>query len=127
MVKKKNPPLNILSPKQLEHRVVLPGLWSAWCSPRLVSLLRTHQRFAGHSFDDGVKHLLGQAQQRGATVHDGFVCIILERGERKRHMSGTASTWTRGSSLLSLCDCCVQIRSATDLGGSVHSIHVFGT
>ena len=57
-----------------------------WCDLRdSLNILGTHQRRAGHSLHHGVKHLLGQAQQRGATVHDGLVCIVLEQG--RRHVS----------------------------------------
>lgn len=83
------------------------------CSPRF-SILRTHQRCAGHSFDHCVKHLLGQAQQCGATVHDGLVRIILQWG--RDGGEGTWVTWhfisTHGSSLLSLCICYIQIWTA---------------
>lgn len=47
-----------------------------------MSVPRTHQRCAGHSFHHCIEHLLGQAQQRGTTVHDGLVRVILEPGEK---------------------------------------------
>lgn len=89
----------------------------------------THQRCAGHCLHHGVKHLLGQAQQCGATVHDGLVRVILERGEGvgRRLMSDRAPASVHGSSPPSPWICDTHIRQSRYLLGGYNSFHLLRT